>query len=205
MFPSRQIFIRFKILFLLLLFLVSFVHCKQTPKERVNEILSDSHLSHEETARQVANALFGEKLKEVEIIAPKFPETKYEVYLGFGGSSALTFLESKQYAERMKLELAVSSYRFLQSTERVPIGKFRMSLVKPFFIKNGEQRGTEEFEIFRFRTQADQIGALPGFRETDSFRTDRYDEPTEDVKEVLNRIMENWTIELDHFYRIEVK
>lgn len=190
-------------LFLIFLLLLS---CKQTPKEKAEAVLADKNLSQEEAIHRVAEALFSEKLKDVETI-PRTEGTKqnYEVYLGFGGTSALTFLESSQYSERMKLELAVSSYRFLQTLQAIPLGKFRMSLIKPFFIKNGETRGAEDFEIFRFRTRADQLKSIPGFMETDAFSTDRYEEPTEEVKTILKRIQETWEIELDQFYRIEVK
>ncbi len=197
---------RITILFFTILLIFGLIQCKQTPKEKVQIILSDKTLSQEDKIRQAASGLFSERLKEIEIIPePANPSNRYEIYIAFGGTSALTFLESAQYANRMKLEMALASYQFLQSLEGIPFGKFRMSLVKPFFIKNGAERGIEEFEIFRFRTDAGKIRTLPGFKEVDSFATDRNEEPITQVMDILKQITDTWEIELDHFSRIEVK
>ncbi|EQA44923.1 hypothetical protein LEP1GSC050_2982 [Leptospira broomii serovar Hurstbridge str. 5399] len=180
-------------------------NCKPSPKEKVQKVLAENNLQEVEKIRGVAWALFGDRLKEVEIVPVQDSiPAKYEVYLGFGGTSALTFLESEQYAARMKLELALQSYRFLQCLEGISFGKFRMSLIKPFFIKNGEERGTEEFEIFRFRADGDDLRKIPGFKETDSFAADRYDAPSPQVITILFKIVEKWHIELDQFARVEV-
>ncbi|TGK07443.1 hypothetical protein EHO59_04895 [Leptospira semungkisensis] len=185
---------------------VGFSNCKQTPKEKVRAVLSNNGLSQEEKIKTVALTLFGERLKEIEVTSLYDEQgPKYEIYLGFGGTSALTFLESSQYAIRMKVELALETYRFLQSLDGVRFGKYRMSLIKPFFIKNGASRGIEEFEIFRFRTDGEELKKISGFYETDSFDADRFDSPSGQVMIVLNEMMKLWQIELDQFARVEVK
>ncbi|TGL63742.1 hypothetical protein EHQ64_05070 [Leptospira sarikeiensis] len=180
--------------------------CSKSPQEKVKTVLANAQLSEEDKIKMAAFSLFGERLKEIDITKVDDTKgTKYEIYLGFGGTSALTFLGSDQYANQMKLELALGTYRFLQCLKGFRIGKYRMSLIKPFFIKNGEARGAEEFEIYRFRADAEELKTIEGFQETDSFASDNYDVPTEKVIEVLNRIVENWKVELDQFARIEIK
>ncbi|TGK17956.1 hypothetical protein EHO61_10875 [Leptospira fluminis] len=199
---------KFHFLILLAAFAVTSANsCKKSPREKVKRILSENSISESDKIRKAATELFGERLKETEVtpVSGSSP-TKYEVYLGFGGTSTLTFLESDQYAARMKLELALQTYRFLQSLKGISFGKFRMSLIKPFYIKNGDkQRGVEEFEIFRFRADGDSLRAIPGFEETDSFAADRYDAPTPAVLNILFKIVEKWQVELDQFSRVEVK
>ncbi|TGK01376.1 hypothetical protein EHQ53_08235 [Leptospira langatensis] len=198
--------LRSKAVFCVFLAFAGFNNCKQTPKEKVRAVLSDASMSEEEKIKAVALTLFGERLKEIEITSNQDEQgSKYDIYMGFGGTSALTFLESSQYAIRMKVELALETYRFLQALNEIRFGKYRMSLIKPFFIKNGATRGIEEFEIFRFRTNAEEIKAISGFNETDSFDADRFDSPSAPVMIVLNEMMKLWQIELDQFARVEVK
>ncbi|PJZ71591.1 hypothetical protein CH373_02165 [Leptospira perolatii] len=189
-----------------IVFLILFSYgCKQSPKESALEILQKQSIPEPERIREAAEALFGERLKDMEVV-PGSDSSKYEIYLAFGGTSALTFLESDQYAARMRLELALQTFRFLQVLEGYPIGKFRMSLVKPYFVKNSEEdRGVEEFEVFRFRADGEQLRALPGFKDVDAFSADRYDAPKPEVINVLFKIVQNWQVELDLFPRVQVK
>lgn len=108
-------------------------YCSKSPKEKVKTILSDAQLSEEEKIKMAAFSLFGERLKEIDLVKVQDEKgTKFEVYLGFGGTSALTFLGSEKYSDHMKLELALGTYKFLQSLQGFRFGKYRMSLIKTF-------------------------------------------------------------------------
>ncbi|WP_367898031.1 hypothetical protein AB3N61_15555 [Leptospira sp. WS58.C1] len=193
-------------LLLALLALFQFSSCSKSPQEKVRTILSDAQLNEEEKIKMAAFALFGERLKEIDLIKTQDDKgTKYEVYLGFGGTSALTFLGSEKYSDHMKLELALGTYKFLQSLQGFRFGKYRMSLIKPFFIKNGEARGAEEFEIYRFRAEGEDLKNIEGFQETDAFSSDNYDVPSEQVVSVLKNMIDHWQVELDQFARVEIK
>ncbi|TGM15651.1 hypothetical protein EHQ81_04460 [Leptospira selangorensis] len=193
---------------ILMIFLAFFqlISCSKSPQEKVKTILSDAQLNEEEKIKMAAFALFGERLKEIDLVKVQDEKgAKFEVYLGFGGTSALTFLGSEKYSDHMKLELALGAYKFLQSLQGFRFGKYRMSLIKPFFIKNGEARGAEEFEIYRFRAEGEDLKNVAGFKETDAFSSDNYDVPSEKVVTVLKNMIDHWQVELDQFARVEIK
>nr|PJZ93237.1 hypothetical protein CH379_08990 [Leptospira ellisii] len=182
--------------------------CKPNPKDEVQRIIADPHVPVEEKARQASFLLLGDRLKEIEVIPDiredGTPSGKLKVTLSVGGNSALTFLGQKEYKERMKLEVALLTFRLLQTLRQLPIESFRISIVKPYYVKNSPTESVEEFEVFRARMERDSLDSIRGFQNVDSFAADSYDSPDPEVLDVMVQIVRSWKVELDELNRVEV-
>ncbi|WP_245667224.1 hypothetical protein [Leptospira tipperaryensis] len=190
---------------LILCVLFSFIACKPSPKDQVQRILSDKQIPVEEKIRQASFLLLGDRLKEIEI-APGDTSGAgmVRVTLAVGGNSALTFLGQKEYKERMKLEIALLSFRLLQTLKNLPIESIRVSIIKPYYVKNSPTESIEEFEVFRARMEKTSVSAIQGFETVDSFAADSYDSPDPAVLDVMVQIVRSWKVELDELNRVEV-
>lgn len=182
--------------------------CKQSAKDQVQKILTDHQIPVEEKIRQSSFLLLGDRLKEIEIspgVSPDGTTTdSVRVTLAVGGNSALTFLGQKEYKERMKLEVALLSFRLLQTLKDLPIESFRVSIVKPYYVKNSPNDSVEEFEVFRAKMEKNSIVQIRGFDSVDSFAADSYDSPDPAVLDVMVQIVQSWKVELDELNRVEV-
>ncbi|XDD50643.1 hypothetical protein AB3N59_02215 [Leptospira sp. WS92.C1] len=194
------------ILLLVSLFAVS--ACKQSPKDQVQKILSNKQIPVEEKIRQTSFLLLGDRLKEIEIspavVLNGSTSDQVKVTLAVGGNSALTFLEQKEYKERMKLEVALLSFRLLQTLKELPIESLRISIIKPYYVKNSKQEYPEEFEVFRAKLEKASLASINGFETVDSFAADSYDSPDPEVLDVMIRIVHSWKVELDELGRVEI-
>ncbi|WP_061224634.1 hypothetical protein [Leptospira weilii] len=183
--------------------------CKPSIKDQVEKILSDREIPLEEKIRQTSFLLLGDRLKEIEIspsISPTGDKTgTVKVTLAMGGNTALTFLGQKEYKERMKLEAALLSFRILQTLKSLPIESFRISIIKPYYVKNSPTDSIEEFEVFRAKMEKNSLIQIKGFETVDSFAADSYDSPEPEVLDVMVHIVRSWKVELDELNRVEIK
>lgn len=190
---------------LILIVLFSMIDCKPSPKDQVQKILSDKQIPAEEKIRQTSFLLLGDRLKEIEIAPGDAPGSgAVKVTLAVGGNSALTFLGQKEYKERMKLEIALLSFRLLQTLKNLPIESIRVSIIKPYYVKNSPTESIEEFEVFRARMEKTSMNSIQGFETVDSFAADSYDSPDPAVLDVMVQIVQSWKVELDELNRVEV-
>ncbi|WP_408611634.1 hypothetical protein [Leptospira ainlahdjerensis] len=190
---------------LVLCILFSWVACKPSPKDQVQKILSDKQIPVEEKIRQASFLLLGDRLKEIEISPSDISGSgSVSVTLAVGGNSALTFLGQKEYKERMKLEIALLSFRLLQTLKNLPIESIRVSIIKPYYVKNSPTESIEEFEVFRAKMEKNSLSAIQGFDTVDSFAADSYDSPDPAVLDVIVQIVQSWKVELDELNRVEV-
>ncbi|MBM9500101.1 hypothetical protein JWG44_07540 [Leptospira sp. 201903071] len=190
---------------LVLCVLFSLIACKPSPKDQVQKILSDKQIPVEEKIRQTSFLLLGDRLKEIEIAPSEISGSgAVRVTLAVGGNSALTFLGQKEYKERMKLEIALLSFRLLQTLKNLPIESIRVSIIKPYYVKNSPTESIEEFEVFRARMEKTSLSAIQGFETVDSFAADSYDSPDPAVLDVIVQIVQSWKVELDELNRVEV-
>nr|WP_167731712.1 hypothetical protein [Leptospira stimsonii] len=189
----------------LLCIVVSTFACKASPKDQVQKILSDKQIPVEEKIRQTSFLLLGDRLKEIEIAPGETSGSgNVRVTLAVGGNSALTFLGQKEYKERMKLEIALLSFRLLQTLKNLPIESIRVSIIKPYYVKNSPTESIEEFEVFRARMEKNSMKSIQGFETVDSFAADSYDSPDPAVLDVMVQIVQAWKVELDELNRVEV-
>ncbi|EKR98569.1 hypothetical protein LEP1GSC125_1732 [Leptospira mayottensis 200901122] len=200
---------RFFCLITILSILIVNIGCKPSVKDQVEKILSDREIPLEEKIRQTSFLLLGDRLKEIEI-SPSISPTgdkmdTVKVTLAVGGNTALTFLGQKEYKERMKLEVALLSFRILQTLKNLPIESFRISIVKPYYVKNSPTDSIEEFEVFRAKMEKNSLIQIKGFETVDSFAADSYDSPEPEVLDVMVQIVRSWKVELDELNRVEIK
>ncbi|EKO15951.1 hypothetical protein [Leptospira kirschneri] len=192
----------------ILLILFMNITCKQSTKNKIQKILSDRQIPVEEKIRQTSFLLLGDRLKEIEIspnFAPDGSATgSLVITLSVGGNTALTFLGQKEYKERMKLEAALLSFRILQTLKSLPIESLRVSIVKPYYVKNSETDSIEEFEVFRAKMEKNSLTRIQGFETVDSFAADSYDSPEPEVLDVMVQIVQTWKVELDELNRVEL-
>ncbi|EMI60893.1 hypothetical protein MAL08_01210 [Leptospira noguchii] len=182
--------------------------CQQSTKNKIQKILSDRQIPVEEKIRQTSFLLLGDRLKEIEI-SPNFASDgsttgSLVITLSVGGNTALTFLGQKEYKERMKLEAALLSFRILQTLKGLPVESLRVSIVKPYYVKNSETDSIEEFEVFRAKMEKNSLIRIQGFETVDSFAADSYDSPEPEVLDVMVQIVRTWKVELDELNRVEL-
>ncbi|MCH1911275.1 hypothetical protein L9Z41_01210 [Leptospira noguchii] len=182
--------------------------CQQSTKNKIQKILSDRQIPVEEKIRQTSFLLLGDRLKEIEI-SPNFSSDgsttgSLVINLSVGGNTALTFLGEKEYKERMKLEAALLSFRILQTLKGLPVESLRVSIVKPYYVKNSETDSIEEFEVFRAKMEKNSLIRIQGFETVDSFAADSYDSPEPEVLDVMVQIVRTWKVELDELNRVEL-
>ncbi|UOG41767.1 hypothetical protein [Leptospira noguchii] len=182
--------------------------CQQSTKNKIQKILSDRQIPVEEKIRQTSFLLLGDRLKEIEI-SPNFSSDgsttgSLVINLSVGGNTALTFLGEKEYKERMKLEAALLSFRILQTLKGLPVESLRVSIVKPYYVKNSEIDSIEEFEVFRAKMEKNSLIRIQGFETVDSFAADSYDSPEPEVLDVMVQIVRTWKVELDELNRVEL-
>lgn len=200
----------YRVFYPILLFaiLLASTGCKPSAKDQIQKVLSDHRIPVEEKIRQTSFLLLGDRLKEIEIspgVSPDGTTTDaVRVTLSVGGNSALTFLGQKEYKERMKLEVALLSFRLLQTLKNLPIESFRVSIVKPYYVKNSPTDSIEEFEVFRAKMEKNSLMEIKGFETVDSFAADSYDSPEPAVLDVMVQIVQSWKVELDELNRVEV-
>ncbi|EKN87716.1 hypothetical protein LEP1GSC026_0478 [Leptospira interrogans str. 2002000623] len=184
------------------------ITCEQNTKNKIQKVLSNRQIPIEEKIRQTSFLLLGDRLKEIEIspnFAPDGSATgSLVITLSVGGNTALTFLGQKEYKERMKLEAALLSFRVLQTLKGLPIESLRVSIVKPYYVKNSETDSIEEFEVFRAKMEKNSLTRIQGFETVDSFAADSYDSPEPEVLDVMVQIVQTWKVELDELNRVEL-
>ncbi|AKP27383.1 conserved exported hypothetical protein [Leptospira interrogans serovar Manilae] len=184
------------------------ITCEQNTKNKIQKVLSNRQIPVEEKIRQTSFLLLGDRLKEIEIspnFAPDGSATgSLVITLSVGGNTALTFLGQKEYKERMKLEAALLSFRVLQTLKSLPIESLRVSIVKPYYVKNSETDSIEEFEVFRAKMEKNSLTRIQGFETVDSFAADSYDSPEPEVLDVMVQIVQTWKVELDELNRVEL-
>lgn len=184
------------------------ITCEQNTKNKIQKVLSNRQIPVEEKIRQTSFLLLGDRLKEIEIspnFAPDGSATgSLVITLSVGGNTAFTFLGQKEYKERMKLEAALLSFRVLQTLKGLPIESLRVSIVKPYYVKNSETDSIEEFEVFRAKMEKNSLTRIQGFETVDSFAADSYDSPEPEVLDVMVQIVQTWKVELDELNRVEL-
>ncbi len=197
-----RIKIRECILFLLLSQV--FVFCRKDTKELLAE-WEDMHLSAKPTASsmdQLARIGFHHSYRE----SSWDPQSK-TLFIEYGGSSALTFSDSTQYVPLTKLDLARKASRVYSYGKRMGLEILRVSLVKPFYVKDSLSPETEiqEFEVYRIRITPEIWDKLPARETLNLFEVDRNDYPVGSYFRNLEWLIQNWEEELNEFSRIEVK
>jgi hypothetical protein len=158
-----------------------------------------------------AHALDMDQLARISF-HPSYRETEWDsetrtLYIEYGGTSALTFSNSSEYIPLTLLDLARKLYRTYYYGKSRNLDKVRVSLVKPFYIKNENNPDSEiqEFEVFRASIDATTWNQLPSKGKAHPFEVDNNDQPIGNFRKELDHLIQIWKVELNEFARIEVQ
>jgi|JI8StandDraft_1071087.scaffolds.fasta_scaffold187163_2 hypothetical protein len=198
-FPTTSITI-----IMLLLGLLS--QCKDNPNNQLESWLKSSHPANEVKMDELSRLTFSSNYRSSE-----WKSENKELYIEYGGRSALTFSDPKNYQSMMLLDLARNSYRTYFYGKKRGLETLRISLVKPLYIKNEsrEEVNLQEFEVYRIQIQPkhweialEKTGdkTLP-----DPYETNINDHPEGKLLKFLQNLPSIWKIELNEFSRIAVE
>lgn len=176
--------------------------CKDSPKSQLKAWEKKHSTSHQESLDQLAKITFHHSYR----YSKWDPDTK-TLFIEYGGSSALTFTNSSQYVPMTKLDLARKLVRTYVYARKEGVENLRVSLVKPFYIKNApiEEPEIQEFEVYRIRFTKKIWDLLPNKEQLDVFEVDEFDYPKGNFYQALDWVIRNWEEELNEFARIEIQ
>ncbi|MCC5816016.1 MAG: hypothetical protein JJT78_14790 [Leptospira sp.] len=183
--------------------LISLNNCSPNQQKQFNQWTSHTESLSQASTTELAKIAFHHSYKE-----SKWDNIDQSLYVEYGGSSALTFSDSKNYKPMTLLDLATKSYRLFYYGNPKGLKTLRVSLVKPFYVKNAPNPETEiqEFEVLRIRIDTKIWESIRGNDTLELYEIDDEDQlPSGKFREELNLLMDSWKIELDEFSRIEVK
>lgn len=189
------------LLFLLIIFLFT---CKK--KDNQNEIqkfLNNPNISDEEALYGISKIIFGDSLKSFK--SEKNPSGNQDVTIEYGGNRAYTFYSEGNYSERIQFETVRYILLLFQSGHKRKLDSLRLSLVKPYFVKEPEVKKEilEEFEVFRVNISLNDIKQIEGWDDPKMISDKKG--LTSKVTELFNQVRLNWKIELNELSRIELK
>jgi hypothetical protein len=193
--------IKITLINLLLIFILG--NCSPSQENQFNQWISHTKILNQTSTSELAKIAFHHSYKE-----SKWDETDQSLYIEYGGSSALTFSDSKNYKPMTLLDLATKSYRLFRHGNPKGLNNLRVSLVKPFYVKNAPNPDTEiqEFEVLRVHIDTRIWESISGNDSVDLYEINDEDQlPSGKFREKLNLLMDSWKVELDEFSRIEVK
>lgn len=179
-----------------------FIACKDSQKNQLKAWEKKHSSSHQESLDQLARITFHHSYRD-----SKWDPNSKTLYIEYGGSSALTFSNSSQYVPMTKLDLARKIVRTYLYAQKDGVENLRVSLVKPFYVKDipEEEPEIQEFEVFRVRLTKTIWESLPNKENLDVFEVDEFDYPQGNFFQALEWVTQNWEEELNEFARIELK
>ncbi|WCL48954.1 hypothetical protein [Leptospira sp. GIMC2001] len=132
---------------------------------------------------------------------------KNTLYVEYGGASALTFSSKETYIPSILLDLARKAYRTYATGSKKGLAELRVSLVKPYYVKNETNPETEiqEFEVYRISIDPVIWSKVNSDKPIDPFETDENDIPIGKFLERLEILMKEWKVELNELKRVQVQ
>jgi hypothetical protein len=192
--------------YLILAGLVFLLSCQQSTKESLEAWLTQDMEQKSLAMDELVRLCFHHSYKESE-----WNSDKNELYVEYGGSSALTFSNSKNYVPMTLLDLARKSYRTYHYGNQRGLAVLRVSLVKPFYIKNetNSDVAIQEFEVYRMKITPQVWKKIHRQNDqeikVDPFEVAENDIPKGEFLKVLEDLQKLWLVELNEFSRVEVR
>lgn len=131
---------------------------------------------------------------------------KAELHVVYGGSTALTFTDQKEYQNYMLAYQQLIHLRIATLLAFSNIERYSLSLSKPFYIKGETNPETEiqEFEVLRTVAEKEKVNAvLAQYPNFDPFRNPKLD--SEEWKAISKSLQEVWKVELNELSRVTVE
>jgi hypothetical protein len=194
------------LLFILYAMIVFGFYCthKDSNRKEIEALQNNKNISDEESLYGLAKIIFGDSLKSFK--TEKNPNGKQNVTIDYGGNRAYTFYSEGNYTERIQLDTARYILLFFQAAKIRNLEELRLSVVKPYFVKepNAKKETTEEFEVFRVHISLSEIEKISSWDNAKLLR-DNKNSNNSNVAEFLNQVRLKWKIELNELNRIELK
>jgi|GEM_PF-4239475 len=188
--------------FLLLCFLVA---CQPSEEDKISKIIQ-SQSSDFEKLQSISEILFHGELKEFHFTdSPSSNTPNSIVEILHGGSSGLTFLDQMSYKIASKRNITNIALQLFYFISKIHQSDLRLSLSKPFYIQNEPNADSilQEFEIYRvywsFSDYKLWLNEYPNYNPKEKNIPLTKDFPP------LDDFEKKAKIELDEFYRVELK
>jgi len=190
---------------ILVFFLVSsnFFCSKKENQEDIQKYINNPNISDEEALYGISKVIFKDSLKSFK--SEKNSTGKQDITIEYGGNRAYTFYSDGNYSERIQFDTVRYILLLFQSGEKRNLDTLRISLVKPFFVKEPDAKKelTEEFEVFRVSMIYSDIIQVPNWNNSQMINDKKG--LNSKVTELFNQVRLRWKIELDELSRIELK
>lgn len=192
-----------KLFTIVLLIYIAFATCKK--KQDSGYLPEDkSGIPDEIQLLEVSKWLFKEEFREAKI--EKTPDG-VNLFIEYGGKSALSFRKAESYEIEMKFMTAFYIWKFVRATEKRPIHLLTISLVKPFYVRDESLKKEliEDFEVFRVSIDPSLVKKLEYYK-TDDFSPILDINSNTDLRVILlGKLITTWKVELNEFRRVELK
>lgn len=193
--------IKYPIIVFILAFLLS---CREEPKKPTTAWTVPATLNGKPAIHYVIEKIYQQTLKKAKI------EKKGDGFIAeidFGGSTALTFLNHKNYRSSLFALTSLTILQTMKRTKKYNLHTIRASMIKPYYVKHTElkQEIIEEFEILRMKCQREPLEQIKNWHLVTGFEKKRPGEPTKPVYDILKQMPHHCQIELDETYRVEIK
>ena len=186
-------------------FLVSshFFCSKKENQEDIQKYINNPNISDEEALYGISKVIFKDSLKSFK--SEKNSAGKQDITIEYGGNRAYTFYSDGNYSERIQFDTVRYILLLFQSGEKRNLDSLRISLVKPFFVKEPDAKKelTEEFEVFRVSMIYSDVIQVDNWNNSQMINDKKG--LNSKVTELFNQVRLRWKIELDELSRIELK
>ncbi len=204
MYNNRINKIKYSFIILLLIFFGNSCSHKDAKNKEIEALQNNKNITDEESLYGIAKIIFGDSLKSFK--TEKNENGKQNVTIDYGGNRAYTFYSEGNYTERIQLDTARYILLFSQSAKIRNLEELRISVVKPYYVKepDAKKEVPEEFEVFRAKVSLSEIEKIPNWENAKLLR-DNKNINNSNVTEFLNQVRLKWKIELNELNRIELK
>lgn len=186
-----------------LLFCSSLFCSKKNDQEDIQKFINNPSITDEEALYGISKVLFKDSLKSFK--SEKNSLSKQDITIEYGGNRAYTFYSEGNYSEKIQFDTARNILLLFQSGEKRNLDTLRISLVKPYFVKepDAKKEVMEEFEVFRVSVSLSDIKQIPGWDNSQIINEKK--SMNSKVTELFNQVRLRWKIELNELNRIELK
>jgi hypothetical protein len=179
--------------------------CKKTERQKeISQFLENRNITDEEALYGISRIIFGDSLKSFK--SEKNSSGKQDVTIEYGGNRAYTFYSEENYSERVQLDTVRFILLYFKSGQKRNLENLRISVVKPYFVKEPDAKKelTEEFEVFRVSISLAGLSNVKDW-ENEKILNDKKSISNSKVMELFNQVRLNWKIELNELGRVELK
>lgn len=185
---------------------LSLQYClKPELKQELKSISESKEFSDDQALLNISKRLFENQLKDYRVLT--LSNSKKKLILDYGGTTALTFHQKDEYIQSIQLNTAKYLLRLFKYGQNRNLEVVQISLVKPYFIKDPSMKTelVEEVEVMRVSLNIESLKKIPGWETIDEFSEDKGKNPNPDLKNVLEKLIQLWDIELNELHRVEIK